>query len=176
MTRIVATYSNGKKQEGYLIRDHFAVRSTMNTNEAVVMEAAKGKNGSLEIFTTDFPGTQWIDLPYYRGVEKLAGRLCYVFSREPDTQVQASVGDKSSIAPPPLSFIPLNYMPLKAYVDAETKLPIRVQLGPTTYEYSAITPWSGTITMPSTFINTAKEFSRQADILQKLRAKNSSRN
>lgn len=172
VTRIVASYTTGNKQEGYLVQDHFAVRSTVNSNEAVVMEAAKGKNGSMEIFTTDFQGTQWIDLPYYQGVEKLGETLCYVFARQPN-KAEPPEENAGPNAAPPLSFMPLNFMPLKAYIDAKTKIPVRVQLGPTTYDYSPIAPLGGTISLPASFVEAAREYTRQMEILQRLKSKQS---
>ncbi len=177
LTHILAAYTNGKTNEGYLVGDHFSIRSTTAANEAVVMSVAKGLSGSLEIFTSDYPGTQWIDLAYYRGVEKLGPHTCYVFAREPDPFAAPPANTPPDpLAPPPISFIPIKYLSLKAHIDVETKLPVRVQLGPNIYAYSKVEPYSQSITPPDAFLKAAQEFTRQTDILQRLRAKNATRN
>ena len=80
----------------------------------------------LDFSKTDFPGCEWVSAGTYKGIQKLNGRECIVFQGQMVAATEdapahpASSEDKNSGAP---------QFAVSAYIDIETRFPVRVLSG-----------------------------------------------
>jgi hypothetical protein len=169
--KIVVQHANGQKSEGYLFDSGFVIRSTANSNQTFVSSSNRGRDASLDIFTKDFPGTQWIDRSLYTGARKVEGQEYYSYFQTAGNPPPVSESEGSS---PASGYNPIDHMELKALIRAADMMPSVVQLGPATYTFSPMQAWPGLITMPDNFKSSAESFTKEMSILEAFRKKNAS--
>jgi hypothetical protein len=167
--RILVEHANGAKSEGFLFDSGFVVRSTGNSNKTFVAAGATGRDASLDIFTLAFPGTQWIDLKFYKGSKKDGYGDVYYYEQEPGNSSPAGADGGSGGVPS--GYKQLDYMRLEAFIRLPDKMPAVVTLGPATYTFTTPQPWDGTISMPDNFKASAESFTKELNILEALKKK-----
>lgn len=162
--RTVVKYASGASAEGYLFDSGFAIRSTRGAKETFVTTTGKGAAASLEVFANDYPGTQWIGLSYFKGIEQRDGEPVFVYEKP------AKVLTSSSDGPPP-DFRPFDAISAVGYIRVKDKTPVAVILGPATYTFSQTQPWTETLTLPKNFRSTADDYKKGLSILEALKQK-----
>ena len=80
----------------------------------------------LDYSKTDFPGCEWVSATNYKGIQKLDGRDCIVFQ---DQMVAATEDAATHPASSEEKASGGNQFALSAYIDMETRLPVRVISG-----------------------------------------------
>jgi hypothetical protein len=169
--RILVDHANGVKSEGFLFDSGFVIRSTANSDKTFVSVGGKGRDASLDFFTKDFQGTQWLDMKFYTGIQQADGQPIYTFHQPAGSPPVIDTSDEGL----PPNYTQLDYMELTAQLRAADKSPIVVTLGPATYSFSPVQPWSGTITLPENFKTSAENFTQELSIIEALRKKNQNR-
>lgn len=165
--KIVVTHANGVQSEGYLFDSGFVVRSTADPNKTFVSPGTSGMSASFDYFTKEFQGSQWVDRKWYQGVMDSEEGRFHAFLKEPDPLPVLENENQEM----PTGFQPINHMPLEASLRLEDQTPAFIRLGDTTYTFTPIKNWQGTIEMPESFRESADSFVREAGILERFKEK-----
>lgn len=168
--RILVKHANGNETEGYLFETGYVIRSTANSRHGFVSQAEGGRRAAHSLYTRHFPGTQWLDMKFYKGIETDKNESFYVFEQQPSTKPQPVLNDPNALPPP--DYDPLEYEFLRAKLRVPDKIPSEVQVGGVIYRYSPIQAWSGTISMPAEFQLAAEQFTKELSTLEVFRKKN----
>lgn len=99
---------------------------------------------------TDFPGFEWINASYYKGISIMEGRKCILFkafiSRLDGVTALKALGDAASQSDEPADESGIK---TSAYIDLETRLPIALQKGGELALYQFQAPPIAEIALPS---------------------------
>ncbi|MCX7712630.1 MAG: hypothetical protein N2035_03040 [Chthoniobacterales bacterium] len=168
--RIALKHENNVQTEGYLFESGFLVRSTANNEQAFVTPADSGRRSIQSFYTKFFPATQWLDMKFYKGTTQTeTGEVFYVFEQPPTNKPLPQLAPGES---PPPDFDPWEYVLMTAKLRVPTKYPAEIKIGDTTYQFSPIEKWTGSISLPSNFRQAAENFTQQISIIEAFRKKN----
>jgi len=157
ITHTTLVWSEGKPTEGYVLE-----------NFAVLLDRTTGKPKRVNLresdylyphFVRGYPGTAWIGIKHYVGVEKVNEELCYKFVRPADKPPEGPGADEEPIPLPELT----------AWVRVVDKTPVRVVLGKAVYNYGPIKTAASTIVLPSPVQELLKKIDQQQKALELLR-------
>lgn len=109
--------------------------------------------GLLSLRRADWPGVFWVARENYHGVEEIEGAPCFHFE---------SHGLKGSDFPE--DFV------LSAWIRVADLKPIRATLGGTTFEFSEISPLSGEVTLPASYLTAWNEHLKRLRVLARLQS------
>jgi len=104
-----------------------------------------------ELRVSGFPATAWIEKKYFVGFEKLNGVQCARYHRP--AVADAEGGDVTGMT---------------AWIREPERIPVHIQVGTSTYDFSPVTRFSGSVTLPPAVMQKAQAMERQNAALRRL--------
>jgi len=156
-TQIVAHWSDGSEIVGYLIKGRLFEKLSSGR---VSVQPPQDDNFFPSIFVTGYPGTSWLSLAGYKGLDRTDHGKAYKFYQPSKIVEIAGVAI---------------YIPdLTAWIYVVNKIPAKVKMGNVTYTYSAIQASNQQIDLPDDVQKALKETELEQKSLDSMRRLNQS--
>jgi hypothetical protein len=154
----VLTLSDGSTQTCYGLQG-VLYQAIPNSTEVLALP-----NSALQAFdpgewrVAGFPATAWIEAKYLVGREKVDDTECSRYHRP------ATIGSDGEARPE-----------MTAWIREQERIPLRVQIGTSTYEFSPVSRFDGSVSLPVAIVQKAQSLEKQNAALRRLaeREKNS---
>jgi hypothetical protein len=156
----VLSFSDGSRQTAYSLNG-MVYQAIPGTQEVLAL-AGSGLHAPDpgEWRVAGFPGTAWIQKKYLVGREELNGIPCSRYHRP-------AVVEEGGIFEPELN----------AWIREPERVPVRVQVGTSVYDFSPVTRFTGSVSVPPAVLKKVQALERQNAALRRLseREKNGGR-
>ncbi len=103
------------------------------------------------LWVTGFPAVAWVSDANFLGVEEVDKKSCHVF--------------QAAVAETPES----EARQMKAWIDAATRHPVRVQIGDRTFLFSPVVPFNQAVALPGDHAEVSARIQKQNDALARIR-------
>lgn len=147
----VITMSDGTTQTCFSMNGMFYQAIPDSTEVLALPGSGLHASDPRELRVTGFPATAWIDKKYFVGFEKLNGKQCARYYRP--ASADADGGDVTEMT---------------AWISEPERIPLRIQAGTSTYDFSPVTRYSGSVTLPPSVMQKAQAMERQNAALRRL--------
>lgn len=129
--------------------------------DGLLISPNRGQDGDYQVSTRDtaraepfafrkFEGFDWLAEKNYRGVEAVNGRRCWVFSQDPPPvpTTPPAAKDPGVVMPMPPPVDATAFQKATAWIDVETRKPVRLVLGPQVREFKHLAAPTARLDVP----------------------------
>ncbi len=148
--RIVVTWSDGSKEEGYVLGKRVFRKDPKSGIVTVVQVGDDPDVAAGAFYAGGYPGLSWIAAGNYVGTESVDKQLCDKFHRDPIS------GESWSPE-------------MTAWIAVDDKAPVQARLGDVLCRYSPAVPWNESVRPPPDVAEKMAEVAREDQALEALR-------